>query len=400
MRPFDGRRVLLVVSGGIAAYKSAFLARRLVEAGASIDVILTESARRFIGAVTFEGITGRPVHTGLWDAPMAHLDLGSAADVAVVAPATAHTIARLASGAADDLASATLLAFGDKPVVVCPAMNTRMWEHAATRRNVERLAEIGYTLLGPDDGPLAEGESGPGRMVEPPEIVAAVARALESRAGLAGLKVVVTAGPTRTPIDPVRFLGNRSSGRMGYALASAAWRRGADVTLITGPGAAPLPHGPRAVEVETAREMLAALESELTDAHILVMAAAVGDFETEGASAEKIKKREGTGLGLALQPGPDLLEQTRSLRTERGIFTLGFALETENALRNGREKMERKGMQLVAINLANEEGAGFEVETNRVTLVDPSGNVEELPLMSKDELADRLMDRIEDSIGE
>ncbi len=396
MRPFDGRRVLLVVSGGIAAYKSAMLSRRLLEAGASIDVILTESAERFVGKVTFEGITGRPVHTSLWQRPMAHLDLGLAADVVVVAPATAHLISRLAAGAADDLATATVLAAA-APVVVCPAMNTRMWDHPATRKNIGCLAEYGHTIVGPVDGPLAEGESGLGRLAEPEEILAVIGRKLESGAGLSGLKIVATAGPTRAPLDPVRFISNRSSGRMGYALAAAAWRRGGDVTLVSGPGSAPRPLGPRVVEVETARQMLATLETELTDAHILLMAAAVGDFEPRDEVSSKIKKGDG-GLELSLRAGVDLLLETRKLRDEKGIFTLGFALETEDAIANGRAKLERKGMQLVAVNSANEPDAGFEVETNRITLIDLEGQVEELPLAGKDELADQLLDRIEAAV--
>ena len=398
MRPFDGRRVLLVVSGGIAAYKTAFLARRLIESGARVDVILTASAGRFVGPVTFEGITGRPVHTDLWARPMAHLDLGRSADAVVVAPATADLLARLAAGAADELATATLLAC-DRPVLLCPAMNTRMWAHPATVRNVETLRGFGHEIVGPDDGPLAEGESGPGRMAEPPEILARLGRILEPDGGLRGLKVVVTAGPTRAALDPVRFLSNRSSGRMGYALASAAWRRGADVVLVSGPGHAPRPLGPRRIEVETASEMLATLETELRDARILLMAAAVGDFEAGSVARHKIKKGEKGRLELELDAAPDLLVETRALRERHGVFTLGFALETENALENGRTKLERKGLELIAVNLANEPDSGFDVDTNRVTLLDAAGDTEALPLLSKNELADRLLDRIEESLG-
>ena len=397
MRPFDGRRVLLVVSGGIAAYKSAFLARRLTEAGATIDVVLTEAAQRFIGSVTFEGITHRPVHTNVWDRPMAHLDLGRLADVAVVAPATADLLSRLASGRANDLAAATLLA-ADCPLIVAPAMNTRMWRHPATRRNVAFLAESGATFVGPDDGPLAEGESGTGRMADPAEIVVGIGRVLESDSRLAGLKIVVTAGPNRSHLDPVRFLCNRSSGRMGFALAAAAWRRGGDVVLITGPGQAARPYGPHIIEVETAREMLSALEAELTDAHILLKAAAVSDFEAAEVRESKIKKGASGTLNLSLLPGPDLLLATRDVRASRGVFTLGFALETDNALENGRGKLEAKSLQLIAINDATDPNAGFEVATNRVTLLDDAGHQEELPVLLKEELADRLLDRIEQGL--
>ena len=399
MRPFDGRRVLLVVSGGIAAYKSAILTRRLIEAGAGVEVILTASAERFIGRVTFEGITGRPAHTSLWDRPMAHLDLGLEADAVVVAPATANLISRLAAGAADDLAATAVLASG-APVIVCPAMNTRMWEHPITQGNVARLVEAGYGIAGPADGPLAEGESGPGRLLEPGEILPRIGRALETATGLRGRKVVATAGPTRAALDPVRFITNRSSGRMGFALAEAAWRRGGDVTLISGPGRMPRPSGPDVVEVETAGEMLSALETALTDADILLMAAAVGDFEPARAADSKIRKTDGAGKGIevALRAGPDLLIETRAFRERKGIFTLGFALETEDLLTRGREKLERKGMHLVAVNSAVEPGAGFESETNRITLIDRSGRVEELPLAKKTELADALLDRVEASI--
>jgi len=393
MRPFDGRRVLLVVSGGIAAYKSAILARRLIEAGAVVDVVLTEAAGRFVGPVTFEGITGRPVQADLWSRPMAHLDLGRDAAAIVVAPATANTLSKLASGAADDLASATLLA-ARAPLILAPAMNTRMWLHPATVRNVAWLNEQGAIIVGPADGPLAEGESGPGRMSEPTEILAHVGRALEPDSGFTGRRVVVTAGPTREPIDPVRVLSNRSSGRMGYALAAAAWRRGAEVTVISGPGQAPRPAGPRWLEVDTSREMLAALENELTQADILLMAAAVGDFEASSISPSKMKKRAGSALELSLAAGPDLLEETKGLRADRGVFTLGFALETDDALANGRGKLEAKGLQMIAINPANEPDAGFEVETNRVTLLDDAGEIEEIGLLGKDELANRLLDRI------
>ena len=404
MRPFDGRRVLLVVSGGIAAYKSAILARRLIEAGAGVEVILTAGAERFIGRVTFEGITGRPVHGSLWDRPMAHLDLGLEADVVVVAPATANLISRLAAGAADDLAATAVLA-SRVPVIVCPAMNTRMWEHPITQANVARLVDVGYGIAGPADGPLAEGESGPGRLLEPEEILPRIGRALETATGLRGRKIVATAGPTRAALDPVRFISNRSSGRMGFALAEAAWRRGGDVTLIGGPGPLPRPPGPDAVEVETAGEMLAALETALTEADILLMAAAVGDFEPTRAAGSKIRKADAKndgaekGFELTLRAGPDLLLETKAFRERKGIFTLGFALETEDLLARGREKLERKGMHLVAVNSAVEPGAGFESETNRITLIDRSGRVEELPLAKKTELADALLDRIEASIG-
>lgn len=397
MRPFADRRVLLVISGGIAAYKSAFLARRLVEAGAVVDVVMTRAAQRFVGPATFEGITGRPVHRDLWTRPMAHLDLGLQADVAVVAPATAELLSRLARGAADDLATAVLLA-ADCPVAVCPAMNSRMWEHPATRENVARLEEWGIHQVGPAHGPLAEGEVGPGRMVEPEEILAEVGRLLEPPSHLKDRKVVVTAGPTRAPVDPVRYLGNRSSGRMGFALGAAAWRRGARTVVVAGPVRAPRPPGPLIRGVETAEEMLEVLREELAGASVLLMAAAVADFRVARPSSRKIKKEEAEALELSLVRGPDLLEETAALRKD--CLTLGFALETENAVENGRRKLEEKGLDFVAVNEAGATDAGFDTATNRVTLLDRWGNVEELPLLAKEKVADRLLDRIEDRISE
>ncbi len=397
MRPFDGARVLLVVSGGIAAYKSAFLARRLVEAGAVVDAVLTRGAQRFIGATTFEGITGRLVHTDLWTRPMAHLELGEKADVAVVAPATAELLSRMARGAADDLATAVLLAAAC-PVVICPAMNSRMWEHPATVQNVARLRERGVLQVGPAHGELAEREVGMGRMAEPEEIVAELGRILERQSPFRGRKVVVTGGPTRAAVDPVRFLGNRSSGRMGFALAASAWRRGAEVVLLAGPGKAPRPYGPRVREVETAEQMLEALREELNGASVLLMAAAVADFRPERPAREKLKKEGREAVDLRLVRGPDLLVETAAQRD--GCLTLGFALETEEPLANGRRKLEEKGLDFVAVNEADVPGSGFEVATNRVTLLDRWGNVEELPLLSKEEVADRILDRIEDRIDD
>jgi phosphopantothenoylcysteine decarboxylase/phosphopantothenate--cysteine ligase len=399
VRPFDGRRILLVVTGGIAAYKSAYLTRRLIEAGAVVDVVLTHAAQYFIGKTTFEGLTGRPVHTSTWDRPMAHLDLGKEADAAVVAPATAEFLSRMACGGAGDLASAVLLA-ASCPVLVCPAMNSRMWEHPATRRNMDMLREFGAHQVGPEHGELAEGEEGPGRMSEPEDIVAALGRLLEPDSALAGNKVVVTAGPTRADIDPVRFIGNRSSGRMGFALGASAWRRGAEVVVIAGPGHAARPRGPEVIEVETADQMLAALVQELEDASVLMMAAAVGDFAPAVQHPNKIKKGSAQTLDLSLLRGPDLLTETAALRTERGIISLGFALETDAPIENAERKLEDKALDFIAVNLANEPGSGFATATNRVTLLDRWGDVEELPLLLKEELAERILDRMEERLAD
>ncbi len=392
MRPFEGRRVLVVVTGGIAAYKTAYLVRRLHEAGALVDVVLTPSAEKFVGRVTFDGLTGRPARTSLWERPLDHIELGRVAELAIVAPATADFLSQMAVGGADTLATAALLAAAC-PVLICPAMNERMWEHPATRRNVETLLGFGLEMVGPDRGELAEGEVGVGRMSEPEDIMAVAGRMLE-QATLRERRVVVTAGPTRAPLDPVRYIGNRSSGHMGQALAASAWRRGAEVVLVSGPIARPQPYGVKVVEVETSDEMLEALGTALAGAHLLLMAAAVSDFVLPSPSSTKIKK-DGGGLELGLVAGPDLLEETRGMREERGIVTLGFALETDMAVENGRSKLESKKMDFVAVNELGDPGAGFDVPTNRVTLLDRWGGLEEFPVLPKEEVADLLLDRVE-----
>lgn len=395
-RPFDGRRVLLGVTGGIAAFKAVQLARDLAGAGAIVDVVMTAGAHEFVRPLSFEALTGRPVSDSLY-APgeaLTHIRLARDADAVVVAPATANTIARAAAGMADDLLTAVLLAT-DAPVVVCPAMNDRMYAHPQTRANLERLAQIGYTIAGPAAGPLAWGEGeGPGRMLEPAEILEHVGRALEGETPLSGRTVLVTAGPTREPLDPVRFIGNRSSGRMGYAIASAAWRRGADVVLVTGPSALPPPHGVEVVPVETAAGMLAAVSDRLPGADALVMAAAVADFTPAAPADRKIKKGAGSPPRVDLEPTADILASTRALRGDRCVV-VGFALETHDVLENARAKLEGKGLDLLIANDATEEGAGFEVLTNRVTVLDREGRVEQLPLLAKDAVAELILDRVE-----
>ncbi|MDH3297731.1 MAG: bifunctional phosphopantothenoylcysteine decarboxylase/phosphopantothenate--cysteine ligase CoaBC [Gemmatimonadota bacterium] len=398
MRPFDGSRVLLVVTGGIAAYKSVILMRRLIEHGAEVDVVMTEAAEQMVGAVTFSALSGRPVKRSLWEEPLAHIDLGRDADAIVVAPATANIIAKLANGLADDLASATLLA-AEAPILVAPAMNTRMWENPATQANVEALSSAGLVLVGPASGPLAEGESGPGRMEEPETILAHLGRLLEQNSVLRGQRVVVTAGPTLAPLDPVRFVGNRSSGRMGFALAASAWRRGADVVLVCGPTRVDPPVGPRVVRVEKAEEMLDALRAELDGTAVLVMAAAVADFRSESPRTGKLKKENLAGIDIRLTAGPDLLAETLKQRRAASVFTLGFALETEDGPANASRKLHDKGMDMVALNPAGEPDSGFDVVTNRVTIIDRNGLVEELPLLAKHEVADRLLDRVEERLG-
>ncbi len=396
MRPFDGRRVLLGVTGGIASYKSAWLARLLGKAGAEVDVVLTASAEEFIGRVTFEALTGRAVHTSLFDAGRAldHIKLAREAHTIVVAPATADFIARAAAGQAGDLLSAVLLAT-KAPVLIVPAMNDAMWAHRQTTENVKHLREVlGYRILEPEEGMLAAGEgSGPGRMPEPETIVAYVGRLLENNSTLRGKRILVTAGPTREALDPVRFISNRSSGKMGVAIAAAAWRRGAEVTLIAGPMSVSAPVGVTSRDVETTEDMAAAVEQELPNAEALIMAAAPADFRAEEPATSKIKKKSAR-KAVALTSTRDILASTRKARRKNAVI-VGFALETDDVVRNAREKLDAKALDLIVVNDAREPGAGFEVNTNRVTLIGADGTEEVLPLLSKDDVADQILDRVE-----
>jgi phosphopantothenoylcysteine decarboxylase/phosphopantothenate--cysteine ligase len=371
----------------------------LTQAGAEVDVVLTRSALEFIGAVTFEALTGRAVHTELI-APghaLDHIKLARSADLVLVAPATADTLARAAHGFANDLLTAALLAT-TAPVLIAPAMNDRMWGHPQTTRNVAHLREFGYLVIDPDVGDLAVGEGfGPGRMPEPETILSHAARLLEGHLPLAGRTIVVTAGPTREAVDPVRFISNRSSGKMGVAIAEAAWRRGAHVKLIAGPlGVTPAP----VLDVErvtTTAEMRDAVARALPHADILVMAAAPSDFRPVTVSGSKIKK-SGAPEAIALAPTPDILHDTMSARRP-GAIIVGFALETDDVLANGASKLSAKGLDLIVVNDAREEGAGFEGDTNRVTFLSRDGASEPLPLLSKREVADAILDRVERQLG-
>lgn len=395
MRPFDNQRILLGVTGGIAAYKSAWIARLLTQAGAEVDVVLTRAASEFIGAITFEALTGRPVHTALIEPGHAldHIKLARAANAIVVAPATADFLARAVGGHADDLLSACLLA-ATSPVLMVPAMNDRMWAHAQTQRNVQAARELGYNILPPDEGALAVGEGhGPGRMPEPESIVAYVGRLLESSKALGSKRVIVTAGPTREAVDPVRFISNSSSGRMGVEIAAAAWRRGAHVTLIAGPLEVSLPVGVDVVHVKSTGDMQQAVARELPNADVLVMAAAPADFTAAAPAAHKLKKHEAPDT-LQLARTPDILKSTVGAR-KAGAVIVGFALETGNAIAEGKRKLAEKSLDLVVVNDATEAGAGFGYDTNRVTFVDRAGDPLELPLMSKRAVAEAIIDRVE-----
>jgi phosphopantothenoylcysteine decarboxylase/phosphopantothenate--cysteine ligase len=393
-RPFAGRRVLLGVTGGIASYKSAWLARLLTKSGAEVDVVMTRAATEFIGAITFEALTGRAVHTGLFDQDRAldHIKLARAADAIVIAPATADLMARAAAGQADDLLTACLLA-AQCPVLMVPAMNDRMWAHAQTQANAEHLRALGYQLLDPDTGLLAAGEgSGPGRMLAPETILAQVGRVLDG-GSLRGRSVLVTAGPTREAIDAVRFISNYSSGKMGVAIASAAWRRGADVTLIHGPLSAPLPIGVLSVAVQSTTEMRDAVAEWIGAADIVVMSAAPADYQPASPVAGKLKKTGGS-RSIELQEAPDILVSTISAR-KSGAVVVGFALETDDLLANARRKLDGKQLDMVVLNAANEPGAGFGGDTNRVTFLRRNAEPEALPLLDKSAVAEEILDRVE-----
>lgn len=391
-----GRHVVLGVSGGIASYKACVLARRLTESGASVDVVMTAAAAEFVGPTTFEALTGRPVLTSLWERgrALAHIGAARDPDLVIVAPATAHLLARAAQGLADDLLTALLLA-RDRPVLVAPAMNDRMFAHDATVRNLKLLEKRGWHVVGPERGPLAEGPSDrPGRMSEPETIFAEAERLLRAPgSALAGCRVIVTAGPTREALDPVRVITNRSSGRMGFALARAAYARGADVVLIAGPTALTPPPGPTLVHIETTEELRDQVAKHVAKADLLLMAAAPADYKP--ASPKKTKQpRHGGETSIALAPTPDILAATRAKR-RKGMIAIGFAFEMrKGGVARARKKLTEKHLDLIALNFADDPESGTEVKTNRVTLVD-ARDATELPLLAKDEAAERILDAAE-----
>jgi phosphopantothenoylcysteine decarboxylase/phosphopantothenate--cysteine ligase len=397
--PLAAKRVLLVIGGGIAAYKALDLIRRLRERGASVRPLLTAGAQSFITPLAAAALAGERAYTDLFDreteADIGHIRLARDANLVVVAPATANLIAKMAGGHADDLASTALLAT-TLPILVAPAMNVRMWLHPATQRNVGTLAGDGVATVGPGVGAMAEAEHGPGRMAEPLEIVAAAEELLRDRGepghegALAGRRVLVTAGPTHEPIDPVRLLANRSSGRQGYAIASAAAEAGAEVTLVSGPVTLPNPDGVRTVRVESAREMLVAVERALP-ADIAVFAAAVADWRVEAQAPEKIKKGNARTT-LALVENPDILAAVARRAEGRPPVVVGFAAETERVVENAEAKLARKGCDLIVANDVSPETGVMGGERNTVHLVGRDG-VESWPSLPKDEVARRLVER-------
>jgi phosphopantothenoylcysteine decarboxylase/phosphopantothenate--cysteine ligase len=397
-------RIVLGVCGGIAAYKAVEVCRLLVDAGAHVTPVLTAEATRFIGAVTFSALASEPVQTSLWDedSPIPHTRLGQTADLILVVPATAHLIARYAAGLSDDLLTATLLATRE-PVLLCPAMHTEMWGHPAVTENLASLVRRGVGLVPPEVGHLAGGDSGAGRLAEP-ALIASRALALVGLAGsetagavgdLAGLHVVVSAGGTREALDPVRFLTNRSSGKQGHALAEAAARRGATVTLVTSSGLV-LPTDVQAavtrIEVESAADMEAALDGPCRRADVVIMAAAVADFRPKVAADRKLSKEDGLP-DLVLEPTPDILTGLVARRPP-GQVLVGFAAETNDVPARGRRKLQRKGVDLLVLNDVSAPGAGFDYDTNAVVILEASGSSTEVGMTSKIAVANAVLDRV------
>jgi phosphopantothenoylcysteine decarboxylase / phosphopantothenate---cysteine ligase len=404
--PLAAARILLIIGGGIAAYKALELIRRLRDQGAGVRVVMTAAACEFVTPLSAATLAGESVRDDLFsltdEALIGHIELSRAADLVVVAPATANLLARMAGGLADDLATTLLLAT-DKRVLVAPAMNVRMWLHPATRRNVERLKADGVLVVGPDSGPMACGEFGPGRMAEPPAIVEAIEQALtapvaptnrrESASGpLAGRHVIVTSGPTYEAIDPVRFLGNRSSGRQGHAIAQSAVGAGARVTLVSGPVGLPDPTGATVIHVESALQMRAAVEAALP-ADAFIGAAAVADWRVADVASDKLKKDGRAAPTLRLVENPDILAEISRKTALRPAFVVGFAAETEDVAANAKAKLKRKGCDLIVANSVAQGTSTFGGETNEVQLINREG-IESWPRMSKAEVADRIVRRL------
>jgi len=392
--PLHGRRILLIIAGGIAAYKSLDLIRRLRERGAQVRVVMTEGARHFVTPLAAASLSAERVYTELFslteESEMGHLRLAGEADLVVVAPATADLLAKMAAGLADDLASTALLAT-DKPILVAPAMNFRMWEHPATRANLALIEQRGVRRIGPNAGPLAEAETGMGRMAEPLEIVAAVEQMLGAGAALKGRRALVTSGPTHEAIDPVRYIANRSSGKQGHAIAAALAELGADTVLVSGPTAERDPPGVTVVHVQSARDMLAACEKVLP-ADVAVCAAAVADWRAE-AAPHKLKKKGGAPPALKLVENPDILATLSKPGNRRPRLVVGFAAETEKVVENATAKRARKGCDWILANDVSPATGTFGGDANTIHLIDEAG-VEDWPSLSKRQVAERLAQRI------
>ncbi len=388
------KNVVLGVTGGIAAYKAADIVSRLRKNSAAVRVIMTAAATHFISALTLRELSGNPVTLDMWspttDWNVEHIALAKWAEVFLIAPATANIVGKIANGIADDMLSTTVMAT-KAPVVLAPAMNSNMYLNPVTQANLDRLAKLGYIIIEPDCGRLACGDSGPGRLPEPAVIVDRVDKLFFRKQALAGQKILVTAGGTREPLDPVRYIGNRSSGKMGYALAKAAAARGAEVFLIAGPNSLPVPAGVNVQLVETAAEMRAAVLAKFPVADIVIKAAAVSDYRPRQRQGEKIKKSDGE-LTLVLESNPDILAELG--QRKKNQFLVGFAAETQELVSNARRKLEKKNLDLIVANDITRPGAGFDTDTNIVKLLFRDGSIEDLPIMSKEALAETILDKI------
>lgn len=395
--PLEGKTILLGVTGSIAAYKAADLASKLTQAGAQVDTILTENATQFVAPLTFRSLTHRPVVTNLFDLDseeaVEHVALAQRADILVVAPATAHTLAKLALGLADDALTTAALATA-APLLVAPAMDAHMWEHPTVQEHIATLTSRGAYIAGPASGRLASGLVGHGRMLEPLDLVGHIKWFLGQSGDLKGRRIVVTAGGTQEPIDPVRVVTNHSTGKMGYAIAEAARDRGADVVLVTAPTNIVTPIGVTENNVTTVAEMRTAVLDACADADALVMAAAVSDYRPAQVADQKIKKNGADdGLTLEMVKNPDFFVEVPA-----GVLRVGFAAETENLIDNARAKVDAKNLSLIVANDVTKEGSGFGTDTNQVTMIDGAGEAEELPLLSKYEVGHRTLDRIVDML--
>lgn len=392
---WKGKKVLLGVSGGIAAYKAVEIASRMRKAGAEVHVILTRAAQEFVTELTFREISGNPVNTGMWEKVthwnVEHIALARMADLVLVAPATANLIAKLAVGLADDMLTTTILAT-QAPIFLAPAMNSNMFRNPVTQKNIKSLQDRGIEIIPPASGHLACGVDGVGRLPEPVEILSHVEGYFRKAGSLQGKKILVTAGGTIAPIDPVRFIGNRSSGKMGYAVAEAAAKRGADAVLVSGVSALPDPLGVRTIRVETTEEMLHAVLEEFPDSDAVIKAAAVADYRVKQVAGQKIKKSEGD-WSIELVRNPDILYTLGQQKTHQVL--VGFAAETQNLMEYAKRKLEKKNLDFIVANDVTAPGAGFQGETNIARMIFRDGKVEEYPLMKKTELAAAILDHVE-----
>lgn len=397
--PLNQKRILLGVCGGIAAYKAVELLRLLTREGASVQVVMSANAGRFITPLTFQTLSGHPVYHEIFDvetsASMEHVQVAENADLLIVAPATANSIAKMAHGLADDALSTLVVAYSG-PVIVAPAMNDKMLANPTVQDNIRKLKNRGMHIVEPEHGELACGVTGQGRLAEPSRLVAEAKKYFLRKVDLAGLRFLVTAGPTREPLDPVRFISNPSSGKMGYAIAEQAQSRGAEVTLISGPTVLPAPPGVKFLSCLKAAEMHFLVLNNLPACDVLVMTAAVGDFAPESIQKEKIKKRGAEPLVLKLYPTADILKDVAKCKTHQ--FVVGFAAESESVIRSAIEKMKTKWLDLIVANDISAPGIGFQSDSNQVAIIKSEQEIEQLPLLPKSEVADILLDRIKDSI--